>query len=76
MKVYLKNIFTILIIFILLLSLTGCNSKDKNENILNEKVKEELAYLDSEIVNLINSLNNITIENYKISTKEVDLRWF
>lgn len=74
MKVYLKNIFTILIIFILLLSLTGCNSKDKNENILNEKVKEELAYLDSEIVNLINSLNNITIENYKISTKEVDLR--
>lgn len=74
MKVYLKNIFTILIIFILLLSLTGCNSKYKNENMLNEKVKEELAYLDSEIVNLINSLNNITIENYKISTKEVDLR--
>lgn len=74
MKVYLKNIFTILIIFILLLSLTGCNSKDKNENILNEKVKEELAYLDSEVVNLINSLNNITIENYKISTKEVNLR--
>lgn len=74
MKIYLKNIFTILIIFILLLSLTGCNSKDKNENMLNEKVKEELAYLDSEIVNLINSLNNITIENYKISTKEVDLR--
>ena len=74
MKIYLKNIFTILIIFILLLSLTGCNSKDKNENMLNEKVKEELAYLDSEVVNLINSLNNITIENYKISTKEVDLR--
>lgn len=75
MKNFFKSISVILIIFILLLTLTGCNSNNKNENILNEKVKEELTYLDLEVVSLINSLNNITIENYKISTKEVNLRY-
>lgn len=74
LKKHLKNIFLILIIFILLLTLTGCNNNNKNENILSEKVKEELKYLDLEIVSLINALNNITVENYKISTKEINLR--
>ena len=72
MKTYLKNFLIIFIIFILLLVLTGCG--ENTSNILNEKVKEELLYLDLEIVSLINSLNNITIENYKISTQEISLR--
>lgn len=72
MKIYLKKIFIIIIIFSLLLLLTGCG--EDNSQILNEKVKEELLYLDLEIVSLINSLNNITIENYKISTQEISLR--
>jgi len=58
----------------LLVVLTGCG--EDNNNILNQKVKEELLYLDLEIVSLINSLNNITIENYKISTQEISLRRF
>jgi len=74
LKTYLKNFLIIFIIFILLLVLTGCG--ENTSNILNEKVKEELLYLDLEIVSLINSLNNITIENYKISTQEISLRWF
>jgi len=72
LKTYLKNFLIIFIIFILLLVLTGCG--ENTSNILNEKVKEELLYLDLEIVSLINSLNNITIENYKISTQEISLR--
>jgi len=71
LKIYFKSISIILIFILLLLTLTGCNND--NGNILNEKVKEELYYLDIEIVSLINSLNNITIENYKIATQEVNL---
>ena len=74
MKTYLKNIISSIIIFILLITLTGCDNKDKDESLLNEKVSEELKYLDLEVVSLINSLNNITIENYKISAKEITLR--
>ena len=74
MKIYIKKLFIILILFVLLVVLTGCGEDDSN--ILNQKVKEELLYLDLEIVSLINSLNNITIENYKISTQEISLRWF
>ena len=72
MKIYFKKFFIVIIIFTLLLVLTGCGEDDSN--ILNQKVKEELLYLDLEIVSLINSLNNITIENYKISTQEISLR--
>lgn len=74
MKIYFKKFFIVIIIFTLLLVLTGCGEDDSN--ILNQKVKEELLYLDLEIVSLINSLNNITIENYKISTQEISLRRF
>jgi len=74
LKIYIKKFFIILILFVLLVVLTGCG--EDNNNILNQKVKEELLYLDLEIVSLINSLNNITIENYKISTQEISLRRF
>lgn len=70
-----KNLKSFFIIMILLLILSGC-SMNKNNITLNEKVKEELLYLDTEIISLINSLNNITIENYKIDTKEITLRQF
>ena len=70
-----KNLKSFFIIMILLLILSGC-SMNKNNITSNEKVKEELLYLDTEIISLINSLNNITIENYKIDTKEITLRQF
>ena len=70
-----KNLKSFFIIMISLLILSGC-SMNKNNITSNEKVKEELLYLDTEIISLINSLNNITIENYKIDTKEITLRQF
>ena len=73
MKKYFKKILSILTIIMLLFLLTGCNNKENNGK-LNGKVKEELLYLDLEIISLINALNNITIENYKISTEEISLR--
>lgn len=47
---------------------------NSNNVSLNDKVKQELLYLDTEIISLINLLNNISIENYKIDTKEISLR--
>ena len=75
MKKSFKNILIYIIITILLITLSGCNT-NKSKLSLNDKVKEELLYLDTEIISLINSLNNITIENYKIDTKEITLRGF
>lgn len=47
---------------------------NSNNVSLNDKVKQELSYLDTEIISLINLLNNISIQNYKIDTKEISLR--
>ena len=74
LRIYFKKILALLIAFLLLLTLTGCG--DKKDLSMEDKVKEELGYLDYEIINLINTLNNITIENYKIASKEVSLRKF
>lgn len=69
-----KKIFKTIIIFLIaIFFLSGC-TLNQNTLSLNDKVKEELLYLDTEIVSLINSLNNISIENYKIDTKEITLR--
>ena len=71
-----KKIFkTIIIFLIVIFFLSGC-TLNQNTLSLNDKVKEELLYLDTEIISLINSLNNISIENYKIATKEITLRKF
>ena len=74
MKNFFKYGISILIIIIIitLLCLTLFKNKDEN-NMLAEKVRDQLNYLDLEVIGLLNSLNNITIENYKISTKEVNL---
>ena len=70
MKKILKSVF---IFFIIILILSGCSMNSNNVS-LNDKVKQELLYLDTEIISLINLLNNISIQNYKIDTKEISLR--
>lgn len=66
-----KNIITK--ILIILIIITFCilgffiygEAKDDKEEI--DKIEGELEYLDIKITNLINSLNGIKLENYKIS---------
>ena len=45
-------------------------NKDKDENI-KEKTSSEVKYLESKLVNLINSINNIKDENYSISISKI-----
>ena len=61
----------LVLIAILILSmilLVGCRNRDEN---INEKIVQELDYLDTKIVSILNSLNNITLKNYTLNEKEI-----
>lgn len=68
-----KNVFAILII-ICTLTMTGCTKEDDDKKELKRKVGEELNYLDTHIISLINDLNNISLENYKVSSERVEMQ--
>lgn len=52
--------------------MTGC-SKGEEKKDLKEKVNEELNYLDTHIISILNNLNNISLENYKITSEIVEV---
>lgn len=52
--------------------LAGCG-KQNEEELLNQKVDEEINFLDSTLVSLLNKLNNISFENYYVTTEKVKL---
>ncbi len=72
-----KYIITIIIIVGVLLAIFGSyyiysntSSKNSIEN-LKSKVDEEITYLNTSIISMMNNLNNITYANYKITEEEV-----
>lgn len=66
-----KNIFVVFTI-ISIITMTGCSKNDDKEN-LKDKVNEELNYLDTHIISMANNLNNISLENYKITSESVEV---
>ena len=56
-----------------MISLSGCSNKEITEQENKEKVIQELDYLDSQIIGILNKLNNITLENYTVTSEEVSL---
>ena len=73
MKKILKNVAILLFVILMLFILSGCKNEKEEKNILEEKVKNEIEYLDSKIVSMLNSINNISYQNYKVSTEEIEL---
>lgn len=69
-----KNIWKILAIVAIIICIITISmqfiGKEKNDNKINEKVIQEVDYLDNEILSKINLLNNITFSNYKVVIKE------
>lgn len=66
-----KKIFLILFLYIILVfTLTGCNSKPTEEE-TKSKVTKELDYLDTKIVSISNKLNNLLLQNYIITSEEI-----
>ena len=76
-----KYIVTIIILFtIIILSIGGyflyskAKSNEGNSlNTLKSKCISELEYLNAEIIEIMNGLNNISYENFKITNKEVEV---
>ena len=72
MKKILKINLNIFLIIIVLFSLSACGkSKDKEKN-LEEKINTEISYVDSELLSIANSLNNIDYAKYKVVTQEAE----
>lgn len=69
LKYVLYIVLVVLIIFIFIRYFNQ-NNKD-NQETLKSKVKEEIAYLDNTIVSILNVMNNISYDNYKVSSKSV-----
>lgn len=69
-----KIIISILFLCIVnLIALTGCSSNDSKDNANKDKVIQELDYLDGQIIGILNKLNNITLENYTVTSEKTDL---
>lgn len=72
------NIIWFIIVILIILFAGGAaiyankiNDKDENE-LLKDKVKEEINYLDSKISSMLNSLNNINLRNYIVKSEEIN----
>ncbi|MBO4816013.1 MAG: hypothetical protein J5507_03710 [Clostridia bacterium] len=72
MKINSKIFLIVFILMIFLLCLTGCNNNNSSQD-PKTKVTEELDYLDSQIVDISNRLNDITLKNYMITTEEIQM---
>lgn len=59
--------------FILLFVLTGCSNQNNqnNQDNLKSKVKEEISYLDNNLISTLNIVNNLSYDNYKVSSKNI-----
>ena len=69
-KLKIKRLISLTILLIYIFTLTGCNIKTEKEDELNEKVDQEMKYVSSQLLTMLNSLNNITVKNYSVVTEK------
>ena len=57
----------------LIFVLTGCSNQDNQDSNekLKAKVKEEISYLDNTIISTLNIINNLSYDNYKVSSRNI-----
>ena len=72
MKNNIKILSLILVILLVSFTLVGCQKVDEHQELINKSV-EELDYLEFSISSMLNAINNIPMQNYEISLKEVNL---
>ena len=61
----------ILIITLIYIRVSSVNAQSSDRD-LKSKINEEISYLDSNIIDIMNQLNNIYLNKYKVYTKEVN----
>lgn len=69
--IFLGIVCIILITVLIYIKSTNVNSDTASKN-LKSKTLEEIRYLDSNIIEVMNRVNNITVINYKVYTREVN----
>ncbi|MDO5555192.1 MAG: hypothetical protein Q4G09_00620 [Clostridia bacterium] len=69
-KIILSILFLCLINLIFLI---GCSNKNDLEEDTKNKIVQELEYLDTQIISILNQLNNISLQNYNVTSEEVSL---
>lgn len=67
-----KSTIAVILCIISIFILTGCSNNASTED-TKQKVAQELDYLDTKIISIINQLNNISLQNYEVTSKEVTL---
>ena len=73
MKNHLFHILLILVLvcFILLAIVIAVSGNTSEKEKLQEKVTQEIKYLDNIFVSMMNSLNNINFDNYSITVEKI-----
>lgn len=78
MVIYLKTnklikiILAIIMLLISLIMLSGCEGNNSNNT--SEKISQELDFLDTKIVSILNKLNNIDKQNYTLISEEISMQ--
>lgn len=68
-----KIIFPILVaLTIFVITLSGCSNNKENED-MKSKIARELDYLDTQIISILNDLNNIALQSYTVTSEEITL---
>lgn len=74
---YMKKIkqyfLVVLLLLIPIIFLTACDNKNTTSEDTKQKVIQELEYLDTELIAILNNLNNISLQNYTITSEQITL---
>ena len=65
----LKKLYIFIFLIITIFALSGCKNSETKD--LNSKVNEEINYMSVNLISMLNKLNNISFENYYVTTEEV-----
>lgn len=71
---FIKTILKMLIVLAIILGIIVAilmNTKAKESNQIDTKIEQEIDYLDTKLIEIINSLNNIKLQDYKITVAKV-----
>ena len=63
----LKKLYIFIFLIITIFALSGCKNSETKD--LNSKVNEEINYMSVSLISILNKLNNISFENYYVTTE-------
>jgi hypothetical protein len=72
-----KKSFVFILVILILLIISGvaivsfCNS-DNEEELLKEKLQSEIDFLDTKISGMLNSVNGLILQNYKVNVEKIE----